>query len=109
MLLGLNLILRKKGGYQTVAASDAITAMMVARKESPDLIILDVGLPGGNGIQLMRNMKTLVSLACTPMIVVTAREAALEREAIAAGAEAFFQKPADTDALLAAIRAALGE
>ena len=108
-LLGLNLILRKKGGYDTVAAADASTALMVARKEMPDLVILDVGLPGGSGIQVLRHMKSLVTLVCTPVIILTARGASLEQEALAAGAEAFFQKPADTDELLAAIRSALGE
>jgi DNA-binding response OmpR family regulator len=80
-LLGLTLILRRKGGHEVVAASDAIQALMVAIREKPDLIVLDIGLPGGNGLQVLRNLR--------------------------AGAEAFFEKPADPDALLGAVRSAL--
>jgi two-component system OmpR family response regulator len=106
-LLGLTLILRKKGGYQVVAASDAVQAMMVAIREKPDLIVLDIGLPGGNGLQVLRNLKSNVAMTCTPVIILTARDASLESEALRAGADAFFQKPADPDALLSAVRSAL--
>ena len=106
-LLGLTLILRKKGGYQVVAASDAVQAMMVAIREKPDLIVLDIGLPGGNGLQVLRNLKSNVAMTCTPVIILTARDASLEAEALRAGADAFFQKPADPDALLSAVRSAL--
>jgi DNA-binding response OmpR family regulator len=106
-LLGLTLILRKKGGHQIVAASDAIQAMMVALREKPDLIVLDIGLPGGNGLQVLRNLKSNVATTCTPVIILTARDASLESECLRAGAEAFFQKPADADALLGAVRLAL--
>jgi two-component system OmpR family response regulator len=106
-LLGLTLILRKKGGYQVVAASDAVQAMMVAIREKPDLIVLDIGLPGGSGLQVLRNLKSNVAMTCTPVIMLTARDASLEGEALRAGADAFFQKPADPDALLSAVRSAL--
>ena len=106
-LMGLTLILRRKGGYQIVAASDAVQAMMVAIREKPDLIVLDIGLPGGNGLQVLRNLKSNVAMTCTPVIILTARGASLEGEALRAGADAFFQKPADPDALLGAVRSAL--
>ena len=106
-LLGLTLILRKKGGHQVVAAADAIQAMMVAIREKPDLIVLDIGLPGGDGLQVLRQLKSNVATTCTPVIILTARDASLESEALRAGAEAFFQKPADADAMLAAVRSAL--
>jgi DNA-binding response OmpR family regulator len=106
-LLGLTLILRKKGGHQVIAGSDAIQAMMLAIREKPDLIILDVGLPGGNGLQVLRNLKANVITTCTPVIILTARGAELEAEALLSGAEAFFQKPADADVLLATVNAAL--
>jgi DNA-binding response OmpR family regulator len=106
-LLGLTLILRKKGGHEVVAASDAIQAIMVAIREKPDLIVLDIGLPGGNGLQVLRNLKSNVATLCTPVIILTARGASLEDEALRAGAEAFFEKPADPGALLGAVRSAL--
>jgi DNA-binding response OmpR family regulator len=106
-LLGLTLILRKKGGHEVIAASDAIQAIMVAIREKPDLIVLDIGLPGGDGLQVLHNLKSNVATLCTPVIILTARDASLESEALRAGAEAFFQKPTDADALLSAVRSAL--
>lgn len=108
-LLGLRLFLSKKGGYIAIGVMDASTALIVAQEELPDLIILDIGLPGMNGIQALRSIKSLVPLARTPVIILTGRDAVLERYMIGAGAEAFFQKPADSDELLAVVRRALGE
>jgi DNA-binding response OmpR family regulator len=108
-VLTISAALRKQG-YDTVAAADASMATTIARKEMPDLIILDMGLPGGNGLQLLRNLKTLLPLACTPVIMLTANESPeLEDAALAAGADAFFQKPPAPDLFLAAVRHALGD
>lgn len=105
---GLNIRLRANG-YETAFAQDAITAVSEARKENPDLIILDIGLPGGDGFVVMNRLQDIASLACTPIIVLSARDPmANEQRALDAGAAAFFQKPADNDGLLSAIRKALG-
>jgi len=107
-VLALSQLLRKHG-YDTVAAMDASTASTIARREMPDLIILDMGLPGGHGLQVLRTMRTLGPLSCTPVIVLTASDESMEREVLAAGADAFFQKPPAPDTFLAAVKRALGE
>jgi DNA-binding response OmpR family regulator len=105
----INLRLRSQR-YETAFAGDAIAAMTVARKESPDVIVLDLGLPGGDGFLIMERMKAIASLSATPVIVVTARDPATSRErAVAAGAHAFLQKPIDWAELSAAVESALGE
>lgn len=105
-LLGMQL---KAGGYELAYASDAVTAMTVARKERPDLILLDLGLPGGGGILVLERLRAIAELAATPVIVVTARtDAAGEADARAAGAVDFLRKPVEADELTAAIERALG-
>ena len=97
-------------GYETAYAADAVTAITAAREERPDLILLDMGLPGGDGVVVMERLKTFPALAHIPVVVVSAREqSATERQATEAGAEAYVQKPIDNAELLGAIRSALGE
>lgn len=106
--LGLNARL-KASGYDTAFAEDGVTALSIARREKPDLILLDIGLPGGDGFVVLKRLKTHTALACTPVIVLTAREAEeYEKRALEGGASAFFQKPADNQELLAGIASQLG-
>lgn len=95
--------------YHTVFAADALQAMSVALKERPDAILLDLGLPGGNGLTVLQRLKANVSLGCIPVIIVTSEDP-LEAEArtIEAGALAFLQKPVDHDKLMAAVQEAVG-
>jgi two-component system KDP operon response regulator KdpE len=96
--------------YDAVPVADAVSAMVEARKRPPDLILLDLGLPGGGGLNLMQRFHTIPHLAVIPIIVLSARErTAMEQPVLDAGAQAFFQKPADPDALLKKIRELLGE
>jgi two-component system KDP operon response regulator KdpE len=104
---GLNLRLRANN-YDVVYAADGLSAMAVAQKEHPDLIILDIGMPAGDGFTVMERLQRSASLACIPVIILTARDPQYTKErALKAGATAFFQKPADNEELLAAIRSAL--
>jgi two-component system KDP operon response regulator KdpE len=97
-------------GYETAAAADAVGAIQVAREERPDAILLDMGLPGGDGIVVMERLKSFPALEHIPVIVVSAREpSATGARAAEAGAHAYVQKPIDHEALLSAIRSALGE
>jgi DNA-binding response OmpR family regulator len=100
----------KSQGYQVAAAGDAISAISVARKEKPDLIVLDIGLPGGDGFIVMERLKALYEFALTPIIVVSARdEAATKDRALKAGAVAYFQKPINSKHFLATVQRALGQ
>jgi DNA-binding response OmpR family regulator len=109
LLLGLTARL-KANGYRVVVATDAITAITVARREAPDLVVLDLGLPAGDGLQVVDRIKGLPDLAGTPIIVLSARDpSGNEKRALDAGAVAFFQKPPDNHEFLGAIRRALGE
>jgi two-component system KDP operon response regulator KdpE len=109
LLLGLTPRLAANS-YSVVTAVDAISAVSVARKEVPDLIILDLGLPGGDGFLVLERIRSLAGLAATPVIVLSARNPVDNRKrSLDAGAVAFFQKPPDIHEFLSAIRQALGE
>jgi DNA-binding response OmpR family regulator len=100
----------KANHYDTFFAVDALSSVMEARKQEPDLIILDLGLPAGDGFVVMERLKKVPTTALIPIVVVSARDARANRErAIKAGAVAFLQKPVDNAELLAVIRRALGE
>jgi DNA-binding response OmpR family regulator len=84
--------------------------MAEARKHEPDLIILDLGLPAGDGFVLMDRFKNVPSLAAVPVIVVSGRDIREnQRQMVRSGAKAFLQKPVDNALLLAVIRQTLGE
>jgi len=107
--LGLHVRL-KANHYDTFFAGDAFSSIVEARTHQPDLIILDLGLPAGDGFVVMERLKLLPSLAVIPVIVVSARDVRANKErALQAGAKAFLQKPANDVELLAVIRRVLGE
>jgi DNA-binding response OmpR family regulator len=100
----------KANHYDTIFAADALSTISEARKERPDLIILDLGLPAGDGYVVMERLRTNPNLAVIPVVVVSARDARANKErSLKAGATAFLQKPVDNVELLAVIRTALGE
>jgi DNA-binding response OmpR family regulator len=105
-------VLLKAQGYDTFFAADSIAAISEARKHLPDLMILDLGLPAGDGFVVMERLQgpTNVDLAGIPVIVVSGRDLRGNKErALAAGAKAFVQKPWDDDELLGRVARLLGE
>jgi len=108
----LNVLQVRLEGYdfQVSGVTDVMGALQAVEKQAPDLVILDIGLPVGNGILLLRKFRSMDSLKNVPVIVLTARRPNfLREESFKYGATAFFQKPADNEALLSTIRKALGE
>jgi DNA-binding response OmpR family regulator len=94
----------------SVFATDGITAVSVARKEMPDVIILDINLPGADGFKVIERSGSIIDLSAIPIIVVTARDPSTTKEQVLnADAAAFLQKPVDNDVLLASIQHVLGK
>jgi DNA-binding response OmpR family regulator len=92
-------------GYKVVSAYDAVAAIMMAMREKPDLILLDIGLPAGNGIVVMKRISSMSVIAMTPVIIITASDSdETKKQALENGAAAYFQKPFDFDKLLQAIQ-----
>ena len=109
LLLGLAAKL-KANGYAVITAMDGVAAVAAARREVPDLIILDLGLPAGDGFLVLERLRAMNDLVATPVIVLSAWDPTSNKQrSLKAGAVAFFQKPPDNREFLSAIRHALGE
>jgi len=95
----------KAKSYETLAATDAATAISVAREQKPDLILLDIGLPAGDGFTVMARLAALEDTMLKPVIVITGRDpSTFQEQAINARVAAFLQKPVDIDKLEVAIQ-----
>ncbi|GJL52647.1 response regulator transcription factor [Candidatus Nitrospira salsa] len=95
-------------GYHVLAAYDAIMAIQKAMEQPPDLMLLDITMPGGNGLTIAERIKSSTKTAHIPIIFLTAsKEPHLHKQALDLGAVAFFEKPFDFEELLATVRAAL--
>jgi CheY-like chemotaxis protein len=100
----------KAAGYHVIAASDAVLAGIMALKHHPDLILLDISMPGGNGLMVAERLQNAEATADIPVIFLTASsQPGLRAKAMVLGAVGFFEKPYDAHQLLAAIARALGE
>ena len=98
----------RANNYEVTTATDGYTAIAAAQKDRPALIILDLGLPVGDGFVVLERLQNSDTLSGVPVIVLSARDPhSNEERALKAGAAAFFQKPADNDELMNVIRVSL--
>jgi two-component system KDP operon response regulator KdpE len=93
----------KASGYNVLTASDAIEAVTVAQTTHPDIILLDIGLPKGDGLTVLNQLASSARTIFIPVIIVTGKDPSLKRSCLAAGAVEFFIKPFNPDDLLAYI------
>ena len=95
-------------GYEVVTATDGDQALIAAREQTPDLILLDVMMPGKDGIQVCKELKADASLPFMPVILVTARADPADIVAgLEAGGDEYITKPVDHAALVARVRSIL--
>ena len=106
---GMQIRLRANN-YDTVFAGDVPSCMAEALNSHPDLVLLDLGLPGDDGYTVLEGLHATASLKTIPIIVISARDVHTNQaRAVKAGAKAFIQKPMDDTELLAVIRKTLEE
>jgi len=97
----------RSAGYEATLAYDALTGVTTAVKLRPDLVLLDISMPGGNGFAVAERIQNLVP-TLTPIIFLTAgRQAGYREKAAELGAAGYFEKPYDAQELLAAVKQAL--
>jgi two-component system, OmpR family, KDP operon response regulator KdpE len=103
ILRGLGTNLRARG-YEVETAPDGEQALEIAARTHPDVVILDLGLPGIDGIDVIRGLRAWTQI---PIIVLSARDQERDKvEALDAGADDYVSKPFGMDELLARLRAA---
>lgn len=93
-------VILKAKGYYTMEAEDARSALDQLKREPPDLILMDIGLPEIDGLELTKQIKQDASTKNIPIIAVTAHAMAGEKEKVLkAGCDAYISKPIDTNEL----------
>jgi two-component system cell cycle response regulator len=98
----------KGGGFDVSVAVDAMQAVMMAIRTPPDAVLLDIGMPGGTGFQVLERLKATSKTSAVPVIVVTAlTDPALQARVRGLGARDFFTKPIAPDRLLQALQRVL--
>lgn len=98
----------KDAGYMTFIANDPYNGLKLAREEKPDLILLDLKLPAGGGLSILRNLKTATETQDIPIVILTgSRSDEVRENALRDGAAAYLEKPYDLHELLATIKDAL--
>lgn len=95
-------------GMTVFGAADIIQAISTARAKRPDIILLDIEMPGGDGFLVLERLKANTWLSAIPVIIVTARDLKeVENKALQAGAVASLQKPVAIDGLCTVIEQVL--
>lgn len=98
----------KAMGYTVHTAKDAASAVSAVRKVNPDVVVLDISLPAGDGFTVAERLQRMVSSAATPIIFITASaNPALAEQAARMGAVSFLRKPFDAKQLADAIEMSL--
>ena len=101
ILLGERL---SSGGFEVLTASDAYESIDVLRKETIDLVLLDLMLPAGGGLTVLKNLRQDKKTAACPVIILTAnRSPGYKQKVMDEGVQAYIEKPYDSKELMETI------
>ncbi len=94
-----------QSGFEVVVAADAYEGVKSAHKERPDLIILDLMLPAGGGLSVLKNIRMSAELRLIPVLVLTGiKNEDYKRQILDEGVESYLEKPYDPDELISTVR-----
>lgn len=98
----------KAAGYAVVRSEDALQAVATAVREKPDLLLLDISIPAGDGFSVVERLRLRTNAAETPVVFLTASKRSEYRDqALRIGAVGFVEKPFDSAELLRVVEEAL--
>ncbi len=96
-------------GYHVMIAIDAYQGINQMRKERPDLVVLDLKMPAGGGISVLRSIRGSLLYNFTPVVVVTALDdQELKKQVTDLGVQGYLQKPLESGVLIQAVQDVLG-
>ena len=102
-------IMLERGGFEVLKAHDAYAALDLLQADRPDLIILDVMMPGMDGIELCGRLRAMPALEATPVLILSARgDPESIEQGLSAGANDYLQKPILHHDLITKIHELLG-
>jgi len=96
-------------GYETSLASDGLSGVHSAVRHRPDLVLLDISLPAGDGFSVAERIQTNIPTPTSIIFLTASKRPEFRQRATALGAVAFFEKPFETHDLLATIRQSLAQ
>jgi two-component system alkaline phosphatase synthesis response regulator PhoP len=97
-------------GYTVYSANDGVSGLEKIKQEKPDLVLLDVMMPGLSGYEVCQKIKSDNSLAQTPVVILTAKGQERDREqGLSVGASDYITKPFSPNRLLELVRTMIGE
>jgi two-component system, sensor histidine kinase and response regulator len=94
-------------GYKISTAADGRSALAQLEQELPDLVLLDVMMPGMDGYEVTQRIRAMTSLPFIPILLITAYDQPSVAQGLDTGADDFIRKPVEVDELLARVRALL--
>jgi two-component system phosphate regulon response regulator PhoB len=98
----------RENRHKPMPAFDAMQVMMFAMRQSPDLVLLDISMPGGTGLDVLRKLKSNSKTANVPVIIITgSTDQKLPDEVLKLGASQFLSKPIDPVVLMEAVEKAV--
>ena len=103
-------VMLEKAGFEVITASDAESGMKAVREQHPDLVLMDVVMPGLNGFQATRQLSRDPATAAIPIVMLTTKDQETDRVwGVRQGARGYLTKPVDGRKLLDTIRQVLAE
>ena len=97
----------KAAGFETSVANDALAGVRCAVQSKPDLVVLDISLPAGDGFTVAERIQTHIPTPTRIIFLTASKRPDFRQRAEQLGAAAFFEKPYEADALLEAVFQAL--